>query len=158
RLRADFGERRLGLFLFHLVRQQHDGRRVVGDVFLHDAVEADAVFAEGVAQGADHAGRVFGFEPDVIGVDGLPNGADLADLRADGQLEVAREIGQFQRAGEIYDVAHDGAGCGEAARARAVKHDFAYRVAFDEYGVVDAFDAGQRVMARHQRRVDAHVQ
>ena len=32
RLRADFVERRLSLFLFHLVRQQHYGRRVVGHV------------------------------------------------------------------------------------------------------------------------------
>src|SRR5262245_23877516 len=158
RLRADFGERRLGLFLFHLVRQQHDGRGVVGDVLLHDAVEADAVFAEGVAQGADYAWSVFGFEPDVVSVDGLSDGVDVADLRADGQLEVAREVGQFQRAGEIDDVAHDCAGGGEAARARAVKHDLADRAAFDEDGVVDAFDAGQRVMARHECRMDAHVQ
>ena len=99
RLRADFGERRLGLFLFHLVRQQHYGRRVVGNVLLHDAVEADAVFAEGVTQIADHARRVFGFKPDVLGVDSLSEGEDVADLGTDGQLEVARKVGQFQRAG-----------------------------------------------------------
>src|SRR5882672_3461087 len=158
RLRADFGERRLDLFLFHLVRQQHDGGRVVGHVLLQDAVEADAVFAEGVAQIAYHARRVLGFEPDVVSVDSLSDGKNLADLRADGQLEIAREIGQLQRAGEIDNVAHDGAGGGETARARAVKHDLSDRIAFDEDGVVDAFDAGQRVMARHESRMDAHVQ
>src|SRR5262249_22800997 len=158
RLRADLSKRGLDLLLFDLVSQQYDGGRVLGHVLLCDAVEADAVFAEGVAQIADYAGRVFGLEPDVIRVDGFPDGKNLADLRADGQLEVAREIWQFQRAGEVDNVSHDGAGGGEAARARTVQHDLADRVALDEDGVVYAFDAGQWMMARRQHRMDAHVQ
>src|SRR5262249_7699609 len=98
------------------------------------------------------------FESNVVGVGRLSDRKDVTYLRADWQLEIAREIGQFQRAGEIDDVAHDRAGGGESSGARAVKHDLADRVAFDEDGVVDAFNAGQRVMTRHQRRVYAHIQ
>ena len=59
-----------------MVRQQHHRCCAVsGDAALQEAMYADAVTTEGVADVADDARRVFGFEPYVKAAFGVVNAA-----------------------------------------------------------------------------------
>ena len=57
--------------------------------------------------------------------------------------------------GGVDDVAEHRAGGRRAAGAAAVEHQRPDGVALDEHGVVAVADAGQRMVQRHHRRVDA---
>ena len=122
-----------------------------------EAVQTDAVIPESLPQLADDAGRIVCFQADVIAVFRFVNRRDFADVGTDRQLEVLGEVRQFDGAGDIDDIADDCAGRRVTPRAWAHQHDFADGAAADENGVVDTFDAYQRMVQGNEHRMCAHV-
>ncbi len=105
----------------------------------------------------NHAGHVQRFQANVVRIRRFFNRAHIASFGVHRGLKIFGEIRQLERAGQIENIAHDGARRGELACAGARQHDFADRAAIDENRVVHAFDSRQRMMQRHQHRMRADI-
>ena len=148
---AEVPQRRLDVGLPRLVGDEHEPG-VVAEALLLDAADAHVVLGEHAGDGVQHARPVDHLEREVV------LGRGLVD-RPDSRLRerAHRAVGALAEVdGGVDEVAEHGAGRRPPAGAPPVEHELADGAALDEHGVVAVAHAGQRVVARHHRRVDAH--